>query len=1427
MNKIKRIISLLLCSILISSNIVLATELNNSGNNGQGNTGGTNISPGGNSGSSHSYGTAWNDFEQGFRVYVVDMNAKLVPGTQVVDYWFKDPSTLKDNTYANGGSKSACTLRVGQDNSHIPYSRTTTQDLQLNYDWPINKANASDNLPTLSTHSTVSGSQALHANGKVGYEKYWKYVLNGYNITTNNITQKDVTGSQWYVYTHYPDLYDTFYESGYSLVIEHIFAYDIGASNKKYKGKKFYGSVYEWGLFMQENGTDVASGNAQYLLRFIPISITLQNYTNNDPYGIKDITHMTPPPQNTINTVASGGKLFVSHFLNEAYGTAVFHNQFKISPDVTPEPTKQENVVQNTDTSGGIFTGDLEFYYGNMGITDYGQYDIGVAAGIPTTEYFANKVYVQDRLIEYSVRDDSLQKEVTVEYITRHKYTETVPAECPSPDKKGNCPHGGHTKQVVKTSGPKKTYVKVTRQVMYHYVEDYDVYALENVSMTNGAGSATYTSNLTDLTESDITFNCSGELNPGQIDGVKQDYHIDFSPVQTPEPFEYTFDSETEENEWLANSKLQWAEDNVGYPIVKNDGIVIAGKVYMSESPVSKNESQLVSQNDTSIVTMTTPESFEDPTNDYKIFDSTDTDNHVDDIYIDPEVLNGQYYSTLTMNYERLAGTADTHPYYLTYTFNSTGATSDTSDHIIYDGIVGANSLTPVQMNGTITFSNGTSTTYKNEEPIRVITPVISPTTIRYDEDMKDGSDVLEKVATSLKNDPTATKEEKLIHGTQLLQEADTQQLRLDETYVITFDPFEHFIYGNTGYSGLLGYASSLENNNESVWFNDKDGDGKNDYQVGSFISNSKYDKYVKEKRIKFPFDVYIDDILFSANTWITLYTYDAATNTATAGDVTTNHLYETKFYIPSWAQESQVTKQTDTNGNVIGYLSPDKIEIEVIALNAGKKNAANEYESKHGSEPGFNKSDGIGSDSYIADYSINVQVSGWAYDFKVLGASPSESFNGVEAGSTGNLSDLLASLADIKDEFFTGKYNRTGHDSIFNKNDVNDAMHRYLLDGTVEEVDSYRDLIPLSSGISEFDQTSGNLKRGSDFTFSISTMSNLNENDKIVITPTFRYVTRDYQTETVTDKNGNTTVKVISGDILEPDEFQIYYAGTDETKASYMNMAEPDDDKRSSKYSDLWMRLNYKELDGALKEDSILYMVVKRNLQRMDQILDTKAVDLGSLKQFTLKGSELMLYDADALEELKINQGRNSDNLVNILGSNYQGGNVNLSDYKNKLTESVQTWYGRYYIPRQLYIIKKSDLEANGVSNLWEYAKLKGSFREDDEIFAKEGWLIVNFDITVYKDGEPYLSFSSGTSNQWARQGQRTTAHLLTRDTLRKWAKLQKSSGLTPAEFQKKTPVIDVTETLPINYGDVAVIETGNFGDAFGNLTSKLVFTN
>lgn len=1036
MNKVKRVISLLLCYILISSTIVLAADLNNSGNNGQGNTGGTNISPGSGSGSgsSHSYGTAWNDFEQGFRVYVVDMNANLIPGTQVIDYWFKNPSTLKDNTYANGGSKSACTLRVGQNNSHIPYSRATTQELGLAYNWPITTNNAANNLPTLSTHSTVSGSKALHANGKVGYEKYWKLGKTGFNITSNNITQKDVTGSQWYVYTHYPDLYDTFYESGYSLVIEHIFAYDIGASNKKYKGKKFYGSVYEWGLFMQENGgTAVASGNSSYLLRFIPISITLQDYTNKDPYGIQDITHMTPPSQSTINTVASGGKLFVNNFLNEAYGTAVFHNQFKISPDVTPEPTKQENVVQNTDTSGGIFTGDLEFYYGNMGITDYGQYDIGVAAGIPTSEYFANKVYVQDRLIEYSVRDDSLQKEVTATFDISYTYTVTVQDSCPSPDKKGNCPHGGHSHEETKIGTISTPDVKVTRQVMYHYVEDYDVYALENVSMTNGAGSATYTSNLTDLTESDITFNCSGELNPGQIDGVKQDYHIDFTPVQDVS-YKHTFANKTEAENWIADSKLTWVEDNVGYPTVKNDGIVIAGKVYMSEAPAGRDESQFVSQTETSIVTMTTPESFEDPTNDYKIFDSTDTDNHVDDIYIDPEVLNGQYYSTLTMNYERLAGTADTHPYYLTYTFNSTGATSDTSDHIIYDGIVGANSLTPVQMNGTITFSNGTSTTYKNEEPIRVITPVISPTTIRYDEDMKDGSDVLEKVATSLKNDPTATKEEKLIHGTQLLQEADTQQLRLDETYVITFDPFEHFIYGNTGYSGLLGYASSLENNNESVWFNDKDGDGKNDYQVGSFISNSKYDKYVKEKRIKFPFDVYIDDILFSANTWITLYTYDAATNTATAGDVKTNHLYETKFYIPSWAQESQVTKQIDANGHVIGYLSPDKIEIEVIALNAGKKNAANEYESKHGSEPGFNKSDGIGSDSYIADYSINVQVSGWAYDFKVLGASPSESFNGVEAGSTGNLSDLLASLADIKDEFFTGKYNRTGHEIQYRK---------------------------------------------------------------------------------------------------------------------------------------------------------------------------------------------------------------------------------------------------------------------------------------------------------------------------------------------------------------------------------------------------------
>lgn len=1425
-SKFKRILSILLCTVLLSSNIVFADELDNTGNNGQGNTGGTNIggnASGNNSGPSSS--KVWNDLEQGFRVYIVDSNANLVPGTQVVDYWFTNPGSLKDNTYANHGSKSTCTLRVG-NNSSVPYSRTTTQDLQLQYEWPINKINAADNLPTLSSHSSVSANKAIHANGKIGYEKYWKLGLSGFNITTNNITQTDVTGSQWYVYTHYPDLYENFYENGYSLVLEHIFAYNIGANNKKYKGKKFYGSVYEWGLFMQENGTDAASGNASYLLRFLPISITLQHYTNADEYGIQDTSHMIPPPQHTINTVASGGKLFVSHIITEAYGTAVFHNQFKQPDPVIPEPTKQDGVKQNADSSSGIFTGDLEYYYGNMGITDYGQYDIGTAAGIPTTEYFANKVYVQDRIIEYSIRDDSLQKEVTATFDITYTYTVTVQDSCTSPDKNGNCPHGGHSHEETMTGSISTPDVKVTRQALYHYVDDYDVYALENVTMTNGAGSAEYTSNLTDLTESDITFNCSGQVNPGQIQGVKQDYHVDFSAVQDVK-YSNKFNSKTDAENWIANSKLAWVEKNVGYPVVKNDNIIIAGKTYMSDAAASREQSTMIAQDDTNISTMTMPDAFEDPTNDYKIFDSTDTDNHVDDIYIDPEVLNGQYYSTLTMNYERLAGTADTHPYYLTYTFNSTGATSDTSDHIIYDGIVGANSLTPVQMNGTITFSNGTSTTYKNEEPIRVITPVISPTTIRYDEDMKDGSDVLEKVATSLKNDPTATKEEKLIHGTQLLQEADTQQLRLDETYVITFDPFEHFIYGNTGYSGLLGYASSLENNNESVWFNDKDGDGKNDYQVGSFISNSKYDKYVKEKRIKFPFDVYIDDILFSANTWITLYTYDAATNTATAGDVKANHLYETKFYIPSWAQESQVTKQTDTNGNVIGYLSPDKIEIEVIALNAGKKNAANEYESKHGSEPGFNKSDGIGSDSYIADYSINVQVSGWAYDFKVLGASPSESFNGVEAGSTGNLSDLLASLADIKDEFFTGKYNRTGHDSIFNKNDVNDAMHRYLLDGTVEEVDSYRDLIPLSSGISEFDQTSGNLKRGSDFTFSISTMSNLNENDKIVITPTFRYVTRDYQTETVTDKNGNTTVKVISGDILEPDEFQIYYTGTDETKASYMNMAEPDDDKRSSKYSDLWMRLNYKELDGALKEDSILYMVVKRNLQRMDQILDAKAVDLGSLKQFTLKGSELMLYDADALEELKINQGRNSDNLVNILGSNYQGGNVNLSDYKNKLTESVQTWYGRYYIPRQLYIIKKSDLEANGVSNLWEYAKLKGSFREDDEIFAKEGWLIVNFDITVYKDGEPYLSFSSGTSNQWARQGQRTTAHLLTRDTLRKWAKLQKSSGLTPAEFQKKTPVIDVTETLPINYGDVAVIETGNFGDAFGNLTSKLVFTN
>lgn len=89
----------------------------------------------------------------------------------------------------------------------------------------------------------------------------------------------------------------------------------------------------------------------------------------------------------------------------------------------------------------------------------------------------------------------------------------------------------------------------------------------------------------------------------------------------------------------------------------------------------------------------------------------------------------------------------------------------------------------------------------------------------------------------------------------------------------------------------------------------------------------------------------------------------------------------------------------------------------------------------------------------------------------------------------------------------------------------------------------------------------------------------------------------------------------------------------------------------------------------------------------------------------------------------------------------------------EKQIASSVQNWYGEYYLPAEVHIVPKGyDITA--------YALRHGGLDYHESFWLKEGYIIVNFDITTVKDGEPNLSYinavnsEKGYCNMWQREG-------------------------------------------------------------------------
>lgn len=230
-----------------------------------------------------------------------------------------------------------------------------------------------------------------------------------------------------------------------------------------------------------------------------------------------------------------------------------------------------------------------------------GYYDIGVNAGIPTTEEIRNVIEAQDCIIDYAYVYEKYvpEKFPTVTYTFDYYVPCTCPEETHEEDDYGydedgdyvvtghhtvvDKPYGHHGSSYhTASSGYNGSTVLVSefeipRAVTYYRITDYKIYGLDSVFIQNECSNANY-GNLSPI--KDVEAVISGLTNPTDLSDVSLDTHADFSEVINLEFNESDINGGLFANKaaavsWLNANGFDYGNENVAVPKAANDSLTI------------------------------------------------------------------------------------------------------------------------------------------------------------------------------------------------------------------------------------------------------------------------------------------------------------------------------------------------------------------------------------------------------------------------------------------------------------------------------------------------------------------------------------------------------------------------------------------------------------------------------------------------------------------------------------------------------------------------------------------------------------------------------------------------------------------------------------------------------------------------------------
>lgn len=372
----------------------------------------------------------------------------------------------------------------------------------------------------------------------------------------------------------------------------------------------------------------------------------------------------------------------------------------------------------------------------------------------------------------------------------------------------------------------------------------------------------------------------------------------------------------------------------------------------------------------------------------------------------------------------------------------------------------------------------------------------------------------------------------------------------------------------------------------------------------------------------------------------------------------------------------------------------------------------------------------------YMAQYDYAVQVSGVIYDFQVVSINDALMFGGDK------IKDIYSFVTNKEDKKF-GSFNRFGENLI-----------RYTLDGTLADKWNEHNILPLAAGSSAAYKDAGTLFKGHTIGFTLKTISNLNgKKDTIVIVPNYRYVTPEGKE---IDVNvyftlGNGPYTSIYDDTFN----RKTYIGSPYFENCYYDYGKFNPVSFTADYfNSSLIEVLYRETESHNAGEIVLHSTQKLLTGLEEELTVNKAYDSKDCHRFN---DELLALNNKTMEEFHA---------------------------------SMQTWYGQYTIPTNIFVCEKYE---DGTDAYQKAMEEDGFVSDTSDIWLDDGFLVLNFDITSNKNGNVEdLRYEGGTLNMWETENGGSTGK--------------------DVEIKHYDPVTkeETITTIPVEDGDVAVIDIG-----------------